>query len=285
MSATWPRRCRCCGRCAEGEPPRSTTARIGISDAVERLRAREPARRAARARRDARPSRRVGPLRLAQAGDRRAAGRDQRAARQAGAGRRVRARRRGGRGGVARAAAALRRAVRLGRRARRAADARATCRCSARSCSPTRSTRRRSSLDDYAAEWKWDGIRVQLVHAGGETRLYSRTGDDISGSFPDVAEAFATRGVLDGELLVRGVGAGRRRAWRRGGELQRAAATARPQERQRQDAGRISGVRPALRHLVRRRGGSARAAVERAAGAARALRRRRSIPSGSTCRS
>ena len=60
------------------------------------------------------------------------------------------------------------------------------------------------SLDDYAAEWKWDGIRVQLVHAGGETRLYSRTGDDISGSFPDVAAAFQTHGVLDGELLVRG---------------------------------------------------------------------------------
>jgi DNA ligase 1 len=60
------------------------------------------------------------------------------------------------------------------------------------------------SLDEYAAEWKWDGIRVQLVHAGGQTRLYSRTGDDISGSFPDVAEAFQTPGVLDGELLVRG---------------------------------------------------------------------------------
>src|SRR6478672_7239651 len=60
------------------------------------------------------------------------------------------------------------------------------------------------SLDDYAAEWKWDGIRVQLVHAGGETRLFSRTGDDISGSFPDIAEAFRTPGVLDGELLVRG---------------------------------------------------------------------------------
>src|SRR5689334_4022246 len=60
------------------------------------------------------------------------------------------------------------------------------------------------SLDEYAAEWKWDGIRVQLVHAGGETRLYSRTGDDISGSFPDIAEAFRTPGVLDGELLVRG---------------------------------------------------------------------------------
>src|SRR4051812_16371383 len=62
----------------------------------------------------------------------------------------------------------------------------------------------RVSLDDYAAEWKWDGIRVQLVHAGGDTRLYSRTGDDISGSFPDVAQAFRTKGVLDGELLVRG---------------------------------------------------------------------------------
>src|SRR5690349_2967433 len=60
------------------------------------------------------------------------------------------------------------------------------------------------SLEDYAAEWKWDGIRVQLVHAGGETRLYSRTGDDISGSFPDIAEAFRAPGVLDGELLVRG---------------------------------------------------------------------------------
>jgi len=62
----------------------------------------------------------------------------------------------------------------------------------------------RVSMDDYLAEWKWDGIRVQLVHAGGETRLYSRAGDDISKSFPDVAEAFGCEGVLDGELLVKG---------------------------------------------------------------------------------
>ncbi len=62
----------------------------------------------------------------------------------------------------------------------------------------------RVSMDDYAAEWKWDGIRVQLVRAGGETRLYSRAGDDITKSFPDVAEAFDATGVLDGELLVRG---------------------------------------------------------------------------------
>ena len=62
----------------------------------------------------------------------------------------------------------------------------------------------RVSLDDYAAEWKWDGIRVQIVRVGGETRLYSRAGDDISRSFPDIAEAFSADGVLDGELLVRG---------------------------------------------------------------------------------
>ena len=62
----------------------------------------------------------------------------------------------------------------------------------------------RVSLDDYAAEWKWDGIRVQIVHIGGETRLYSRAGDDITGSFPDVARDVTTPGVLDGELMVKG---------------------------------------------------------------------------------
>jgi len=66
----------------------------------------------------------------------------------------------------------------------------------------------RVDLEDYVAEWKWDGIRVQLVHVpnaeGGETRLYSRTGDDVTKSFPDVAAAFAEPGVVDGELLVKG---------------------------------------------------------------------------------
>ena len=60
------------------------------------------------------------------------------------------------------------------------------------------------SLSDYAAEWKWDGIRVQIVHVAGQTRLYSRAGDDITHSFPEIANAFATPGVLDGELLVKG---------------------------------------------------------------------------------
>jgi DNA ligase-1 len=55
---------------------------------------------------------------------------------------------------------------------------------------------------DYAAEWKWDGIRVQAVNEGGVRRLYTRTGDDISKSFPDVVDALAAEGVIDGELLV-----------------------------------------------------------------------------------
>ncbi|MFC3068012.1 cisplatin damage response ATP-dependent DNA ligase [Phenylobacterium soli] len=55
---------------------------------------------------------------------------------------------------------------------------------------------------DYAAEWKWDGIRVQLVHEGGVRRLYTRTGDDISRTFPDVVDALLEEGVIDGELLV-----------------------------------------------------------------------------------
>ena len=39
-------------------------------------------------------------------------------------------------------------------------------------------------LDDFAAEWKWDGIRIQVAAKGGTTRLFSRTGDDIGQSFP-----------------------------------------------------------------------------------------------------
>ncbi|MGW6779332.1 cisplatin damage response ATP-dependent DNA ligase [Brucella pseudogrignonensis] len=54
----------------------------------------------------------------------------------------------------------------------------------------------------YSAEWKWDGIRVQAVAENGVRRLYSRTGDDISGTFPDVLEAMDFEGSIDGELLV-----------------------------------------------------------------------------------
>ena len=55
---------------------------------------------------------------------------------------------------------------------------------------------------EYAAEWKWDGIRVQIASGRGMTRLYSRTGEDIGASFPEIVEAFRGDIVLDGELLV-----------------------------------------------------------------------------------
>ncbi len=61
-----------------------------------------------------------------------------------------------------------------------------------------------SALDPaaYRAEWKWDGIRVQLVATRGGRRLYSRGADDISGAFPEIIDAMEFYAVLDGELLV-----------------------------------------------------------------------------------
>jgi len=65
----------------------------------------------------------------------------------------------------------------------------------------------RLDAEDFSGEWKWDGIRVQLV--GGRdrdgaqvARVYSRTGEDITGAFPDLAEAITFTGSLDGELLI-----------------------------------------------------------------------------------
>jgi len=55
---------------------------------------------------------------------------------------------------------------------------------------------------DYAAEWKWDGVRVQAVNEQGVRRLYTRNGDEISAAFPDVLAALDFEGALDGELLV-----------------------------------------------------------------------------------
>ncbi len=55
---------------------------------------------------------------------------------------------------------------------------------------------------DYLAEWKWDGIRVQIVARNGEARMFSRTGDEITGAFGDLVGVFSFDAVLDGELLV-----------------------------------------------------------------------------------
>ncbi len=64
---------------------------------------------------------------------------------------------------------------------------------------------------EYRAEWKWDGIRVQLVgkrravdNDGDEIerRIYSRSGDEVTRVFPEIVEAMRFDAVLDGEMLV-----------------------------------------------------------------------------------
>jgi DNA ligase-1 len=63
------------------------------------------------------------------------------------------------------------------------------------------------AASDYIAEWKWDGIRVQAV-SGEDSRgrmigrLYSRSGEDITNSFPDLLPSLHVSGAVDGELLV-----------------------------------------------------------------------------------
>jgi DNA ligase-1 len=58
---------------------------------------------------------------------------------------------------------------------------------------------------DWLVEWKWDGIRAQLVCRGGTVHLWSRGEELITQRFPEIASA-ATRlpdgTVLDGEVLA-----------------------------------------------------------------------------------
>ena len=56
---------------------------------------------------------------------------------------------------------------------------------------------------DWQMEWKFDGIRVQYVlDKEGCWRLFSRTGEDITHSFPDLGKLSNKAVTLDGELLV-----------------------------------------------------------------------------------
>lgn len=68
------------------------------------------------------------------------------------------------------------------------------------------------ALSDWQVEWKWDGIRAQLVRRDARTFLWSRGEDLISERFPEIVEAatgLPDGTVLDGEIL----------AWRGGGVL------------------------------------------------------------------
>jgi len=59
------------------------------------------------------------------------------------------------------------------------------------------------TADTFAAEWKYDGVRIQASVQGSTRRIYTRTGDDISHTFPDVLAAMDFEGTIDGELLIR----------------------------------------------------------------------------------
>jgi DNA ligase-1 len=63
-------------------------------------------------------------------------------------------------------------------------------------------------IDDWLLEWKWDGIRLQLIRRGA-VALWSRGEERLDGRFPEIeaaAAALPEGTVLDGELL----------AWREG---------------------------------------------------------------------
>lgn len=60
-------------------------------------------------------------------------------------------------------------------------------------------------IGEWQVEWKWDGIRAQLIRRGGETLLWSRGDEMITDSFPEIIEAgdeLAEGTVLDGEILA-----------------------------------------------------------------------------------
>lgn len=60
-------------------------------------------------------------------------------------------------------------------------------------------------LGDWLVEWKWDGIRAQLIRRHGEVALWSRGEERLDGRFPEIEAAAAALDadcVLDGELLA-----------------------------------------------------------------------------------
>lgn len=65
------------------------------------------------------------------------------------------------------------------------------------------------AIDDWLLEWKWDGIRVQLIRRGDDIALWSRGEERLDGRFPEIEDSLRglpRNAVIDGELL----------AWREG---------------------------------------------------------------------
>ena len=65
------------------------------------------------------------------------------------------------------------------------------------------------SRDEWLAEWKWDGIRAQVIHRSRAVFLWTRGEELVTDRFPEIARAAAhlpDGTVLDGELLAFGDG-------------------------------------------------------------------------------
>jgi DNA ligase-1 len=60
------------------------------------------------------------------------------------------------------------------------------------------------AVSDWQAEWKWDGIRAQLIRRQGQTFLWSRGEELVTDRFPELAaigEHLPEGSVLDGEIM------------------------------------------------------------------------------------
>ncbi len=83
-----------------------------------------------------------------------------------------------------------------------------TCRAFARSCSRIRWRRRKLISPITLPSGSGTASACSWCVQAGETRVYSRSGDDISATFPELLSALPFDAVLDGELLVRGAAQG-----------------------------------------------------------------------------
>ena len=55
------------------------------------------------------------------------------------------------------------------------------------------------NIKDYLCEFKWDGIRAQIV-VSNSGRIYSRNGEDITNSFPELNIKSSKVSVIDGAV-------------------------------------------------------------------------------------